>query len=727
MKPIFVAFLSLLSIASGLAQSKSDAAPPESPPATSADEPVIKLENFVVSDHLDRARESIMPSLGASTFTIDSAQIALKPLGDNAPFSQVILRAPGVAQDSAANGDVHVRGEHANLQYRINNVLLPEGISGFGLELDPRFVGSMQLITGSLPAQYGFRTAGIVDIKTKSGMFDNGGEVEVYGGSYDTVRASFERAGSEGKLSYFVDGSYDHNGIGIENPTASATPLHDATDQAKSFAYVSYVLDDTSRLSVMASGSASNFQVPTTAGLPPGTSPNGDPWLPGAFASARLNEHQNEQNFYGVVAYQKSAGELNYQVAGYGRYSSAHFFPDPIGDLFFNGAASEVNRHVSSAGLQGDGSVPLGDHHMLRAGFMVLAETLRAGTTTTVFPVDANGDPTGPAYPIVENDRLHAGFLGAYLQDEWKFSRKLTVNYGARFDMYSSSFDHEGQVSPRMNLIYQASASTQIHAGYARYFTPPPLEFVSSTTVALFSGTSNASESTQNDPVKSERSNYHDVGVTQKLGHGFEVGVDSYYKMARNQLDDGLFGRSLILSAFNYREGRVYGVEFSSSYTAGGFSAYANLARSNGQGKDWTSAQFQFDPADLAYVRDHWIYLDHDQQLSGALGAAYSWKDARGSTQVYVDAIYGSGLRNDATDSLGNTIPNGGSVPAYHTFSIGAERKIKVGTGRTLKARLDIVNLTDEEYELRDGSGVGVNAAQFGMRRGIFGSVGLAF
>ena len=99
--------------------------------------------------------------------------------GANAPFNEVILRAPGVAQDSAANGDLHVRGEHANLQYRINDVLLPEGITGFGLELDPRFVESMRLITGSLPAAYGFRTAGVVDIHTKSGAFENGGEARI--------------------------------------------------------------------------------------------------------------------------------------------------------------------------------------------------------------------------------------------------------------------------------------------------------------------------------------------------------------------------------------------------------------------------------------------------------------------------------------------------------------------------------------------------------------------
>ena len=694
---------------------------------TTANQTPIAMNPVVVTTDLDKARDDIVPSLGATTFSITSAQIALQPLGDNAPFNQVILQAPGVAQDSAANGDLHIRGEHANLQYRINDVLLPEGITGFGLELDPRFVGSMQLITGSLPAQYGFRTAGIVDIHTKSGAFENGGEAEVFGGSFGTLRTSFESSGTDGALGYFVDGSFNHNGIGIENPTASETPIHDATDQYKTFAYLSRILNDTSRISVMGSASYSNFQVPNTAGLAPGTSPDGHPWLPGTFDSANLNEHQNEQNYYGIIAYQRSSDGLHFQLAGYGRYSSVHFIPDPVGDLFFNGVASDVDRQVYAGGLQADASYFTTGAHTLRGGVMLLAEHLTADTTTTVFPVDGNGDPTGSPFPIVHNGAQYALFFGLYLQDEWKIAPNLTLNYGTRFDVYSSSSDKESQLSPRVNLIYQATNATTFHAGYARYFTPPPLENVSSTTVALFAATSNASPVTRDDPVKAERADYFDAGISHQLAPGLQVGVDGYYKTARNQLDDGLFGQSLILSAFNYNQGRVYGVEFTGSYTAGGFTAYANVARSEAQGKDWSSAQFLFDPGDLAYVRDHWIYLDHDQRLSGSGGTSYTWQGSGGSTRVYVDALYGTGLRTDATDSLGNTIPNGGTVPAYVTINVGVERRFILSRKRTLKARLDVVNLADRSYELRNGSGVGVNAAQYGMRRGLFGSLGLSF
>ncbi|HEY1848215.1 MAG TPA: hypothetical protein VGG37_03360, partial [Opitutaceae bacterium] len=244
-------------------------------PAQAEEAKATQLDPFVVTDQLDQTRGLIEPSLGATSFVMDQQQILNLPQGADAPFNQVLLRAPGVAEDSAANGDLHVRGEHGNLQYRINDVLLPEGITGFGLELDPRFVQSMQLVTGSLPAQYGFRTAGVVDIQTKTGGFQPGGGLSLYGGSFGTIRPSLELGGSSGSVSYFADASYDHNELGIENPTASTSALHDATEQYKEFTYLSWILDHSSRLTVMGGASYSAYQVPDTPGLPAGTAPDG--------------------------------------------------------------------------------------------------------------------------------------------------------------------------------------------------------------------------------------------------------------------------------------------------------------------------------------------------------------------------------------------------------------------------------------------------------------------
>jgi outer membrane receptor for ferrienterochelin and colicins len=141
------------------------------------------LPAIVVSaQHLDEGRSHIQTQTGASTYTIDSAAIAAAPGGDNTLLNQVIMQAPEVAQDSF--GQFHVRGEHNGLQYRLNGIILPEGISVFGQSLDPRLISSMSLVTGALPAEYGLRTAGIIDITTKSGIQAPGGAVSLYGGSH---------------------------------------------------------------------------------------------------------------------------------------------------------------------------------------------------------------------------------------------------------------------------------------------------------------------------------------------------------------------------------------------------------------------------------------------------------------------------------------------------------------------------------------------------------------
>jgi outer membrane receptor protein involved in Fe transport len=695
---------------------------------------VANLGNITVIGRLDQARNQIIPDLGATAHTFTKEQIQTLSQGANAPFNEVILRAPGVAQDSAVNGDLHVRGEHANLQYRINDVLLPEGITGFGLELDPRFVESMELITGALPAAYGFRTAGVVDIHTKSGAFENGGQMSLYGGSYDTFRPSFEYGGSQGKWDYFVDGSYDQNSLGIENPTPSTHAFHDQTYQYKSFLYASRILSDTSRVTVMGSASDSDFQVPNTPGQQVGTAPGGKAWNstagPATFDSSTLNENQNEQNYYGVVTYQKSAGDLNFQASVFGRNSDVHFTPDPVGDLFFNGVASDVNKQLYSGGLQVDASYALGDQHTIRGGVLALDEYVSSVTSTTVFDL-VGGNPSGAPFAIPDNEVLHGLFAGAYIQDEWKILPEVTINYGARFDEYYASFLKANQPSPRVNVIYQPTDWTTLHAGYARYFTPPPVENVPASSVTLFNGTSNESAVQQDDPVQAERANYFDAGISQKITKHLQVGVDGYYKTARHQLDDGLFGQTLILSAFNYAKGRIYGVELTGSYNQGGFSAYANLAWSQAYGEDWESAQFLFDPNALAYVQNHWIYLDHDQRVTGSFGMSYTWQEGpHYSTQLYTDAIYGSGLRQDGggtIDPAGDPVPNGASVPQYYSINLGAAQSFKLPHNQTLVARLDVVNLTDNIYQLRSGSGVGVNAAQYGERLGFFGSLSLTF
>ena len=78
----------------------------------------------------DQARDNVLPKIGATSYTINREAIETLPQGDNTPIDKVILQMPGVSYDSAvSNPDFHVRNEYANVQYRINGVVIPEGVS----------------------------------------------------------------------------------------------------------------------------------------------------------------------------------------------------------------------------------------------------------------------------------------------------------------------------------------------------------------------------------------------------------------------------------------------------------------------------------------------------------------------------------------------------------------------------------------------------------------------
>ena len=235
---------------------------------------------------------------------------------------------------------------------------------------------------------------------------------------------------------------------------------------------------------------------------------------------------------------------------------------------------------------------------------------------------------------------------GAYLQDEWKLTPKLTLNYGARYDVVRA-YTKEQQLSPRANLVWNAAPLTTFHIGYARNFTPPPQELIAPATVALYNGTTKQSEIKSGDPVKAEREHYFDAGVEQRFNGGFKIGLDAYYKIKRNLLDEGQFGSAVVLSPFNYAKGYAWGVELSGNYTHGPIDLYANVARGDEKAKDIVSSQYFFAPDELAYIHDHYIFTDHSQKWTASGGGSYTIHDGLGTLVPTADFIYASGLRTD--------------------------------------------------------------------------------
>ena len=475
-----------------VAQASPQAEPvPAEPSASSAS---IVPSVVVTAARLKEARIDLFPSVGTTIYTIDQGLINSLGQGDATSFDEVLLRLPGVDKDSKASGSLHVRDDHGNVQYRIDGVQLPENISGFGQSIDTRFVDSIDFLTGALPAQYGLRTAGIVNIQTKLGDAEPGGRVGMIVGSHNTFQPSAEFFGTQGALSYYLSGSVDSNSEGIENPLPTRNAMHDKTDQTKSFGDLSYFIDDQTRVALLFGTYNGKFQIPTNPDQPAAFSLAGISDIAtgvNSYPSTSVNEQQSEVNRFLLLSFQRTQGDFNYQASLFHQYSDLHFTPDPLGDLVFNGVASDTLRSNSATGLQLDASKKLNAAHTVRFGTEFTRQVTQSQNSVSVFAADPTGAQSSYVpYTILDNSSKVGDLSSVYLQDEWQIDPRLTLNYGLRFD-HVAAFINEKQWSPRLNLAYQLSSDTALHAGYSRYFTPPPQELASQASINLYTGTTN--------------------------------------------------------------------------------------------------------------------------------------------------------------------------------------------------------------------------------------------
>ena len=751
-------------------------------PAATAEQLQAAANRQVVqqTQNFDQRRDSVLlPKIGASSYELTQRDIENIPQANAIQLSDLALQFPGVHQDSTSQGDFHIRNEHGNVQYRINGIVLPDGVSGFSQILETSFISSMQLLTGALPAQYGLHTSGVIDITSKSGTALAGGSVSLYGGSRQSITPSFEYGGVEGKTDYFVTGRYFNTGLGLEPPTPFFSAIHDHSEQGRFFAYTSTVLDDpTTRVVTISGFGETRYQIPNNPGQPGNvgnfTGPGGSAYTAfgfPAFDSSMLNQNQYEKNAYNVLAWQKSEGNFDAQLAYYSRYSDLHFVPDPVGDLFENNVASDVFRSSFVNGVSGDFSYRLNDAHTLRAGFYTQGEQTRLATLSTVQPLDL-ADPTcigGPPnaclvaidspFNVLDTSSLFGWQLGAYAQDQWRLTDQLIFNYGLRFDQIFQYVD-ANQFSPRASLTYTPWWASVLHIGYMRTFTPPPQVLGRTIPAQIFNGTTAATPIVTPDQaavlpgqvagqplinvgaIEPERAHVVDAGIVQQLlpqcsstagamptkaavaaanCPTLEVGARVYYKWARDLLDDGQFGQAYVLTAFNYDKGENYGTELTLRFRYGGFSADTSWAHALQHATQVVSNQALFTPDDLAYIQTHWIYTDHDQWLTGSGRVAYRWSDTStwlDGTTASATFIYGSGLR---ATPVGVVCPNCGQLPSYWQFNTGLSHEFANGwNGLPVTVRFDVVNVGDYIYQIRNGTGVGVFASQYGPRRAYY-------
>jgi hypothetical protein len=658
----------------------------------------------------------------SETYQLSRKDVETLPRGNNNTIADVLLTVPSVAY--GALGQTHIRQDHNNQQFRIDGVPIPQGVSGtFTDVISPRMWERADIILGGMEAQYGNKTALLVDITSKSGTRPGFGSAQMFGGSNQTVNPSFEYGGTIGeKVRFYVLNSYTTTNRGIEPPTLGHSVFHDQHERNQTYLRGDYQHDNRNSFSWVFLNHVAKYQIPTS----PGLEVNGDtlPLLQSQdptfspVASQAVDQNQKENSQYTHLVWRHDVNAENFfQLSGYLRNSYANFTTDPFNSLAYDTQTANQKRKAYALGTRLDHTWVANQQHLVKAGFQF--ESTHAENQFQLFDFavdDVTGLPTGSVLSQTGANTNVQTREEFWIQDQWSLTDSLTLNLGVRGDVIQG-FYNEGQVSPRVGLTYKLNRSNVFHAYYGRLFTPPNVEQIAFTKVNLEGTTAQPEDPTGFNP-RAERSHYFEVGSYHTLSKWATLELAAYYKRSHFQSDAGQFGSTPMLNFFAFQWGYQMGIDGALKVQiTDDFSARGNVAWGRCKGNGLQSGNYLLGTKEITDINmPGGVFCDHSQTMTSSAVVAYRFPF---KTMVSGQMLYGSGLRtSDSEDALTNsshfqswTIYN---ASITHVFNLPwDQQRMLVG--------FDVINLLDQKYFYNTGEGsIGLGVAHAGMPRSFF-------
>lgn len=690
--------------------------------------PPIKLTLTLTRELSLEVRSPLPPiqfKASSETYSVSRKEIDELPRGNNNELHDVLLTIPSAT--SGALKQVHIRQDHANLQFRIDGVPIPDTVSStFSDVITPRAWERADIILGGMEAQYGNKTAAVVDITSKSGTRPGFGSVQMFGGSNETLTPSFEYGGTVGeKFRYYVLNSHTATNRGIEPPTLGHSVFHGQSERNQTFLRGDYQQDNRNNFTWLFLNSVAKNQIPTSPGRRVNTTVLGllqaqDPaYVP--VASQAIDENQKEHNQYGHMVWRHDVNASNFfALAGYLRHTRATFKTDPFNALVYTPDATEPfsaadqDRTAYSGGLRLDHTYTPNRQHLIKTGFQIDRTQAVNKTRIFTFADDGAGNPTGNVIGLNADNRLIGWRQEVWVQDQWSPDERWTLNLGVRGDaiQYLGS---EGQVSPRVGLTYKANQANVFHAFYGRMFTPPNLEAISFAKLNT-AGTKAAPENTTNNQVRAERAHYFEVGSYHALSRHATLELTGYYKLSRYLSDAGQFGTTPLLNYFAFERGWQRGIDGALKLqVTENLTARGNVAWGQCKGYGLQSGHFLLEQKEIDDINSRGgVFCDHTQMMTSSAVATYRFLE---HTTVTGQMFYGSGLRTAAAGAKTNSAHS----PSYTTYNLSINHVVPLGGQQKFLLGFDVVNLLDQKYFINQGEGsIGLGVSHAGMPRSFF-------